>query len=55
MKRKYNGYKVYLHNLSRFDGAYLLRILTGLSSKIKVIMNESDIINITFGYGHYKL
>lgn len=27
MKRKYNGYKIYIHNLSYFDGVLLLRIL----------------------------
>lgn len=31
MKRKYHNHKVYLHNLSNFDGIFLLRVLTSLS------------------------
>lgn len=53
MLRKYNGYSVYLHNFSHFDGIFLIKILTELSSRIKVIMRESNIINVAFYFGKY--
>ena len=28
MLRKYNGYRVYLHNFSQFDGIFLIKILS---------------------------
>ncbi len=31
MTRKYNGYKVYFHNFSKFDGVFMLKILTWLT------------------------
>jgi hypothetical protein len=30
MKRKYDNYKIYLHNLSYFDGIFLLKIFIKL-------------------------
>jgi hypothetical protein len=32
LKRKYNNYKVYLHNLSNFDGIFIFNILTSLKN-----------------------
>lgn len=52
MKRKYNGYKVYLHNFSHFDGIFLLRILSMLSDNIKIIIKNNDIIDILFIFGN---
>ena len=31
MNNKYNGYVVYLHNFSKFDGVFLTKILRKLS------------------------
>jgi len=46
MKRKYHGYKVYLHNFSNFDGVYLLKIISSLSNKINIIIKDTKIINL---------
>jgi DNA polymerase type B, organellar and viral len=46
MKRKYQGYKVYFHNFSNFDGIYYIRLLTTLSDNIKPIIKDNDIIDI---------
>ena len=35
LKRKYNGYNVYCHNLSSFDGIFLFRLLAIFSNKNK--------------------
>ena len=57
MKRKYHGYKVYLHNFSNFDGVYLLKIISSLSNKINVIIKDNKIINlqINFGDNNYNI
>lgn len=32
MNNKYDGYKVYVHNLSRFDGIFLIKILASMNN-----------------------
>jgi hypothetical protein len=32
---KYNGFKIYAHNLSFFDGIFILKNLVAISNKIK--------------------
>lgn len=47
LKRKYNGYKIYVHNLSNFDGIFLLRILSNMPSfNLTPIMKDGKLINL---------
>jgi hypothetical protein len=56
MKKEYNGYKVYLHNFSFFDGIFLLKIITSLSDKVKILMREEKLIDVKLYYGtKYKI
>ena len=55
MQRKYHAYKVYLHNFSKFDGVFLLKILVQFKDRIEPIINDGRLINITFYYNKYKL
>jgi hypothetical protein len=50
MKRKYDKYKVYLHNFSYFDGVFLLRILSNLSNNIRPIIRDGRLIDIRMSY-----
>ena len=54
MQRKYNGYKVYIHNFGRFDGIFLLKVLTSLSNRIKPLKRET-LISVKFYFGKYHL
>ena len=54
MVKKYNNYKVYIHNLARFDGIFLLRILANLGECKPIIHNEK-IISINFKYKDYDI
>lgn len=51
--RKYTGYRIYFHNLSKFDAVFLLKDLTTLY-KIKPILRDGALIElkINFGKGH---
>ena len=51
MRRKYNGYRVYLHNFSRFDGVFLLKVLALLSDDVTPIIREDRIIELRLKYG----
>jgi len=45
--KKYNNYKIYVHNLSNFDGIFLLKILASLKNCfIKPIIKDGKMINI---------
>lgn len=55
MTKTYNKYTVYLHNFSKFDGIFLVKVLTELSNKINIIMRDSNILNVVFHYGKNKL
>lgn len=46
MKRKYDNYKVYLHNFSGFDAVFLLTVMTDLSDNIKPIIRDGRYINL---------
>jgi DNA polymerase type B, organellar and viral len=54
MKKEYNGYKIYLHNFSYFDGIFLLSIITLLSNNVKILMRDSRIIDVKVGFGKIK-
>lgn len=46
-KRKYKGYKIYLHNFSKFDGYFLIRYLSQLGI-CEPIIHNGKIINCRF-------
>jgi hypothetical protein len=48
--RKYNGYKVYLHNLAKFDVIFLLRYLVKVAS-LKPVIHNGKIISLILNYG----
>ena len=52
MIKKYDNYKVYIHNLSGFNGNFLLQILVNLG-EINPIIHENKIISITFKMNGY--
>lgn len=52
MVKKYDNYKVYIHNLAGFDAIFLLKILAELG-KIKPIIHHDKIISITFKLNGY--
>lgn len=54
MVRKYDNYQVYIHNLAKFDGIFLLKILAELG-QIKPIIHHRDIISIGFKYNNFNI
>jgi hypothetical protein len=48
--RKYNYYKVYAHNMAKFDIIFILKYLVKLG-KIKPIIHNGKFISVTIGYG----
>jgi len=46
-KRKYRGYKIYLHNFSKFDGYFLIRYLSQLGI-CNPIIHKGKIISCGF-------
>lgn len=48
LKRKYNKHRVYLHNISYFDGIFLMRAISSIvnSNYIKPIIRDGRIINL---------
>jgi len=54
MIKKYNNYKVYIHNMAGFDAIFLLKILTELGT-IKPIIHHGDLISINFKFKDYNI
>jgi hypothetical protein len=58
MKSKYNGYKVYIHNLSNFDGVFLLNILASFcpdsNFNLDPIINNGNFINLKLNFDKYN-
>jgi hypothetical protein len=55
MKKEYNGYKIFLHNFSYFDGIFLLSIITSLSNDVKILIRDSRILDVKVGFGKNKI
>ena len=55
MQRKYNGYRVYLHNFSKFDGVFIVKYLTEFSDRVNITVRDTDIIKVNFHFGKYTL
>src|SRR6266852_1020252 len=53
MIRKYNGYKVYVHNLAKFDIIFLLKYLVKIGS-VQPIIHKDRIITLGVNYGNNK-
>jgi DNA polymerase family B len=52
MANKDNNYKIYIHNLSRFDGIFLLKILATLENrKLIPIIKDDKMIALTLKFG----
>lgn len=49
MKRKYDYYKIYIHNFSYFDAIFLIDSLSSLG-EIKPVFRDTKILKITFKY-----
>lgn len=57
LTRKYNNYKIYFHNMAKFDIIFLLKYLVKLV-KVNPIIHDGKIIQIDIKYGpnnQYKL
>lgn len=52
MKRKYHNYRVYLHNLSKFEAIFLLTVMTDLSDQVKPVMRNGQFIDLTFKFAN---
>jgi len=48
MKRKYNNYRIYLHNFSRFDAVFLISVITDLSDKVFPLIRDGRYIDLRF-------
>jgi hypothetical protein len=48
LQRKYNGYRVYIHNFSKFDAVFMLRIMAKMNNCeiTRCLKRESKIIDI---------
>lgn len=55
LRSKYSGYVIYVHNLSKFDGVFLLNPLIELREnselKFKPIVRDGNIIELAINYG----
>jgi len=49
MKRTYNGYSVYAHNFSKFDGIFILRVLAELG-EVTPIVNGGQFVKTTLSW-----
>lgn len=53
MKRKYNGWNVYIHNGSLFDCIFLLKYISEIGH-VDLLMKDNKFINIKLSWGIYK-
>lgn len=49
-KRKYNGYRVFLLNFSKFDGIFLIKNLAHLTDIMEPVIRDNRFIDLKFNY-----
>ena len=54
MQRKYNNYRIYLHNFSNFDAVFLFNVLSTLTDNIKPIINDGKFVDLKFSFAQEK-
>ena len=54
MQRKYNNYRIYLHNFSNFDAVFLFYVLSTLTDNIKPIINDGKFVDLKFSFAQEK-
>lgn len=56
LNRKYDNHKVYVHNLSHFDGIFLLKVFSSLENvNVKPILNDGKMFDIQLNFNNYHL
>jgi hypothetical protein len=50
MKRKYNGYKIYIHNFSHFDSVFMIDVLSRLGEVKKPLFRDNAILKLPFEF-----
>jgi hypothetical protein len=58
MQNKFDGYRIYLHNFSNFDGIFLIRILSKLidkNTKIIPVIRDGKLIDLKVKFEKYIL
>ena len=51
MRRKFDGYKIYFHNFSNFDGIFFMKELTNLTNNLNpIIDDDGNFINLQFKF-----
>jgi len=56
MNKEYDKHYIYAHNLSNFDGVFLLKHLTSFENTyLKPLIKDGNIINLLFKYYKYSL
>ena len=54
MQRKYNNYRIYLHNFSNFDAVFLFNVLSTLSDNLNTIINDGKFVDLKFSFAQDK-
>jgi hypothetical protein len=57
MIKKYDNYQIYIHNLARFDGIFLLKIIASIvkPEDCNPIIHNGNIISIGVSYKDYNI
>ena len=50
MQGKYNNYHIYLHNFSKFDGVFLLKIISNLDAKVNLLIRDNNLLTISISF-----
>jgi hypothetical protein len=55
LRKKYNQYKVYIHNFSNFDSIFMLRVLSNMKLIIRPIIRDGRMIELKISWKKYSV
>ena len=55
LRKKYNQYKIYIHNFSNFDSIFMLKVLSSMDLKIRPIIRDGRMIELKISWKKYSV
>ena len=55
LRKKYNQYKVYIHNFSNFDSIFMLKVLSSMKLSIRPLIRDGRMIELKISWKKYSI
>ena len=55
LRKKYDQYKIYIHNFSHFDSIFMIKVLSNMNLTMSPIIRDGRIIDLKLSWKNYSI